>query len=79
MAATQSTIHDEGSENIHDVISIHIFGANKFVENIAIRRSGQVTVTVYNTNELIEVNPLAANSRRLVHRFDRTVFGIVEV
>ena len=79
MSATQSSTHEEGPEDIHSVTPVHSFGANKFVENLAIRRSGQVLVTVHNTNELIEVDINAENSSRVVHRFANNLFGIVEV
>ena len=78
MATAQYDGHDEGSVEKRVVTSIHIFDTKCFVENLAIRRSGEILVTVHNTNELVEVAPHSKTPPRLVHRFDANLFGIVE-
>lgn len=74
------SIHDEGAVDLLPVDTVHAFPVNYFVENIAVRESGQVLVTVHNTGELIQVDPGSHKyPPSVVHRFAAGVCGIVEV
>src|ERR1700733_2620828 len=72
-------IHDEGTEDLYPVNTVHSFPINYFVENIAVRRSGQLLVTVYNRGELFQVDPSSKLAPCLVHHFSTGITGIVEV
>ena len=71
--------HDEGIEDLCPVSTIHSFPVNYFVENIAVRRSGQLLVTVHNRGELIQVDPQSKSAPCLVHKFPTGAMGMVEV
>ena len=79
MSSSQPPAHEEGVEDLCQLTIAHSFGTNYFVENLAVRSSGRILVTVHNTNELIEIDPRAGGSRRTVHTFSANLFGIVEV
>ena len=71
--------HDDGIEELLPVTTVHDFGKGFFVENLAVRRSGEILVSVMNKNILIEIDPVNGNPARTVHTFERSVSGIVEV
>ncbi|MCJ1335957.1 hypothetical protein MMC09_001231 [Bachmanniomyces sp. S44760] len=79
MPSLPSIVQDEGIEDIRPVTTVHSFGLGSFVENLAVRRSGQILVTVHNTNELIEIDPFARSPPHVVHQFAANLFGIVEI
>jgi hypothetical protein len=76
---SSSPTHDEGTEDLYPVNTVHSFPINYFVENIAVRRSGQLLVTVHNRGELFQVDPFSKSAPCLVHHFSAGVTGIVEV
>ena len=76
---SHTDIHDEGTEDLYSVTTVHSFPENYFVENIAVRRTGQLLVTVHNRGELYQVDPHAKSSPALVHKFPTSAAGIVEV
>lgn len=76
--------HEEGSQDVRPVETIHEFSQNYFLENIAIRSNGGVLVTVHNRNELVYVDPHYPPQSKpapaaIIYRFDAGVSGIVEV
>lgn len=76
--------HEEGSQDVRPVETIHEFSQNYFLENIAIRSNGGVLVTVHNRNELVYVDPHYPSQPKpapaaVIYRFDAGVSGIVEV
>lgn len=79
MSSSQRSAHDEGVEDLHSLSVVHTFGMNDFIENLAVRRSGQILVTVHNKNDLVEIDPHAKTEPKLVHHFAANLFGIVEV
>lgn len=75
-----SSEHDEGAVELSKVETVHAFPLNYFVENIAVRSSGGILVTVHNRNELIYIDPGQAKQQPVVvHTFSTAVSGIVEV
>lgn len=75
-----SSDHDEGAAALGKVETVHEFPLNYFVENIAVRSSGGILVTVHNRNELIYIDPSRAEQRSVVvHTFSAAPSGIVEV
>ena len=75
-----SEVHDEGVESLRQVETVHEFPLMYFVENIAIRKSGGILVTVHNRNELIFIDPSASQQKPVVvHTFSAGASGIVEV
>ena len=75
-----SSDHDEGAVALGKVETLHEFPVNYFVENIAVRSSGGILVTVHNRNELIYIDPSRAQQRSVVvHTFSAAPSGIVEV
>jgi hypothetical protein len=76
---SSSPIHDEGTEDLYPMSTVHSFPVNYFVENIAVRRSGQLLVTVHNRGELFQIDPSSKSAPCLVHHFSTGVTGIVEV
>ncbi|MCJ1408647.1 hypothetical protein MMC19_002722 [Ptychographa xylographoides] len=79
MSSTAVPAHDEGVEELCPFSTVHSFPANSFVENIAVRRSGDILVTVHNTSELVEISPQPPHAAKVVHHFPANLFGIVEV
>ncbi|MCJ1377325.1 hypothetical protein MMC17_000419 [Xylographa soralifera] len=79
MSFTAAPAHDEGVEALCPLTTVHSFPTNTFVENIAVRRSGEILVTVHNTSELIEISPEPPYPAKVVHHFPANLFGIVEV
>jgi hypothetical protein len=74
------SIHNEGEVDLHPLTVVHEFPVNTFIENIAVRRSGQLVLTVHNKNEVLTVDPNAAvPSPAPVHVFETGVCGIVEM
>lgn len=72
--------HDEGAIDLLKVETVHAFPLNYFVENIAVRGSGGILVTVHNRNELIYIDPAQAKLPPVVvHTFSAAPSGIVEV
>ena len=71
--------HEEERVNLLPTETVHEFAVNTFVENIAIRRTGQLLVTVYNKKQLIQVDPHTSNTPQAstVHEFDKDISGIV--
>ncbi|KAJ9613187.1 hypothetical protein H2200_003128 [Cladophialophora chaetospira] len=76
---SSTNTHDEGAEELLPVNTVHSFPENYFVENIAVRRSGQLLVTVHNRGELIQVDPHSKSGACLVHKFPTGAAAIVEV
>lgn len=75
-----SSDHEEGSVALQKVETVHEFPVNYFVENIAVRSSGGILVTVHNRNELIYIDPRQAKQPPVVlHSFSAAPSGIVEV
>lgn len=70
--------HDEGPVGLLPVTSVHAFPVNSFIENIAVRPTGQLLLTVHNTCQLIQLDPTSGASS-VVHVFPTGVCGIVEV
>ena len=60
---------------------IHEFPLGTFVENLAVRRNGQILVTLGSAPEFYQVDPLKTRGPVLVHTFSNatSLFGIVEV
>ena len=60
---------------------IHEFPLGTFVENLAVRRNGQILVTIVTAPELYQVDPLKIRAPILIHTFSNatTLLGIVEV
>src|SRR5438874_6765966 len=75
------SIHNEGEVDLLPLAVVQEFPVNTFVENIAVRRSGQLVLTVYNKNEVLTVDPDPAVSSPpvRVHVFEAGVSGIVEM
>lgn len=72
--------HDEGAVDLLKVETVHAFPLNYFVENIAVRGSGGILVTVHNRNELIYLDPGQSKQPPVVvHTFSAAPSGIVEV
>jgi sugar lactone lactonase YvrE len=71
--------HEEGSDDFLPVTTIQAFPVNTFIENIAVRRTGQLLLTVHNKGELIQLDPNSEAAPSLVHVFPAGVLGIVEV
>ena len=70
----------EGEVDLLPLTIVHDFPVNTFVENIAVRRSGQLLLTVHNNNELLSVDPNdGKSSPARVHLFEKGVCGIVEM
>ena len=66
----------------HPSRDIHQFPNNTWVENMAVRQSGQILVTVLSAPELYQVDPFHTNSPpTLIHRFPGALglLGIVEL
>lgn len=79
-AVMASQAHQEGEIALRQVDTVHEFPPMYFVENIAIRSSGEILVTVHNRSELIYINPNASQQKRIVvHTFPANASGIVEV
>lgn len=75
-----SSNHDEGAVDLLKVETVHAFPVNYFVENIAVRGSGGILVTVHNRNELIYLDPGQSKQPPVVvHTFSAAPSGIVEV
>lgn len=75
-----SSDHEEGAVELLNVEIVHAFSPNYFVENIAVRSSGGILVTVHNRNELIYIDPSQAKQEPIVlHTFSAAPSGIVEV
>ena len=80
MSPGPSSEHVEGSPDLCRVDTVHEFPVNYFVENIAVRRSGELLVSVHNRNELIQVDPKRQDSPAVVvYTFPGGALGIVEV
>lgn len=60
---------------------IHEFPLGTFVENLAVRRNGQILVTLGTAPELYQVDPLQLHAPILIHTFSNAtdLTGIVEV
>jgi hypothetical protein len=71
--------HEEGRDELITVTTVHAFPVNSFIENIAVRPTGQLLLTVHNTCELIQLDPNTETAPSLVYVFPTTVCGIVEV
>jgi putative intracellular protease/amidase/uncharacterized protein YciI len=71
--------HEEGRDDLLPVTTVHAFPVNTFIENIAVRRTGQLLLTVHNKGELIQLDPNSEAEPCLVHVFSTGVCGIVEV
>ncbi|KAI9858974.1 MAG: hypothetical protein M1824_003975 [Vezdaea acicularis] len=72
--------HDEGAPSPLPVSIIHEFPIGYFVENIAVRPSGALLLTVHNRSELIHLDPSQSPPVPVVvHTFPLNVSGIVEV
>jgi hypothetical protein len=71
--------HEEGRDDFLPVTTVHAFPINTFIENIAVRRTGQLLLTVHNKGELIQLDPNSEAVPCLVHVFPTGVCGIVEV
>jgi hypothetical protein len=72
--------HEEGTANLLPVEILQEFPIGSFVENIAIRQTGQVLVTVAFSGELFMLD--AAKPRAapvLVHKFEEGITGIAEM
>jgi len=61
------------------VATVQSFPVGTFIENIAVRRSGQLLITVHNKGELLQVDALSESAPSLVNLFPTGVSGIVEV
>jgi hypothetical protein len=72
-------LHDEGRIDLLPVATVHAFPVNSFIENIAVRRTGQLLLTVHNKGELIQLDPNSDLLPSTVHIFPTGVSGIVEV
>ncbi|MCJ1469410.1 hypothetical protein MMC07_008043 [Pseudocyphellaria aurata] len=74
-----SSDHEEGAVKLLKVETVHTFPLNFFVENIAVRSSGGILVTVLNRNELIYIYPSQDKQEPVVlHTFSAAPSGIVE-
>lgn len=71
--------HEEGRDGLLPVTTVHAFPVNTFIENLAVRRNGQLLLTVHNKGELIQVDPNSEAAPSVVHVFPTGVCGIVEV
>jgi putative intracellular protease/amidase/uncharacterized protein YciI len=71
--------HQEGKVDLLTVSTVHAFPVGTFIENIAVRRSGQLVLTVHNKCELIQVDPHSESAPCVIHVFSKGVCGIVEV
>ncbi|KAI9837212.1 MAG: hypothetical protein M1838_004851 [Thelocarpon superellum] len=74
-----SSPHDEGKVELCSLNTIHAFPTNFFVENIAVRHTGELLVTVYSAKELFQLDPLGSTPPVLVHQFSKDISGIVEL
>lgn len=75
-----SEAHDEGVESLRQVVTVHEFPLMYFVENIAVRKSGGILVTIHNRNELVFIDPSVSQQKPVVvHTFSAGASGIVEV
>ena len=71
--------HDDGRDDFIPITTVHAFPINSFIENIAVRPTGQLLLTVNNKCELIQFDPNTEAAPCLVHVFPASVSGIVEV
>lgn len=71
--------HEEGRDDFLPVTTVHAFPVNTFIENIAVRRSGQLLLTIHNKGELIQLDPNSEAAPCSVHVFPTGVCGIVEM
>ena len=70
----------EGPDDPRPLTTIHEFAVDTFVENIAVRRNGQLLVTINSLNQVIQVDPFDHNRQpALVHTFPGGAAGIIEV
>ena len=75
-----TSMHHEGEVDLYPLTIVHDFPVNTFVENIAVRHSGQLLLTVHNNNELLSLDPNNGESSPVrVHLFQTGVCGIVEM
>lgn len=74
-SASYSRKHDDGA-----VRTIYEFPNETWIENIAVRKNGNILTTLITVPEVWEINPFTSKAE-LVHRFDTvtSVFGIAEV
>ncbi|KAI9674848.1 MAG: hypothetical protein M1829_003588 [Trizodia sp. TS-e1964] len=73
-------VHDEGASDLHKVSTVCEFPLNYFLENLAVRRTGEILITVHNRSEVLYLDPHQANPKPTVlHTFPASVAGIVEV
>lgn len=71
--------HEEGPDDFLPVTTVHAFPVNTFIENIAVRRTGQLLLTIHNKGELVQLDPNSETPPCIIHVFSTGVCGIVEV
>lgn len=70
----------EGEVDLYPITVTYEFPENTFVENIAVRRSGELLVTVFWDGAVYHVDPSRKDRKAaLIHRFPGSGVGIVEV
>jgi hypothetical protein len=70
--------HDEGTDSPLPLSTLHAFPVNYFIENIAVRASGELLLNVHNIESLYLLNP-SSPEPVLLYKFKTGVCGIVEV
>ena len=73
--------HSSSSPAKSPIQTIYEFPNETWVENIAVRSSGQLLVTIVTTPDLYQVDPFSSSPATLVHRFPHatSATGIAEV
>ena len=77
-SASSTSNRDTGNPVIHEVWQ---FPNDTWIENLAVRPNGHLLVTMLNTPELYQVDPLDPGEPALIHKFPRALglLGIAEV
>jgi hypothetical protein len=72
--------HDDGTADLLPLDTLHEFSIGAFVENIAVRQTGQVLVTIATSGELFMLEPSKPGAAPvLVHKFEQGITGIAEM
>ncbi len=71
--------HIEGEIDPYPVTITYEFPTNTFVDNIGVRRSGELLVTVFRDGALNQVDPSRKDRKpALIHRFPGSAVSICE-
>src|SRR2546429_191408 len=77
-SASSTSNRDTGNPVVREVWQ---FPNSTWIENLAVRPNGNLLVTILNTPELYQVDPLDPREPALIHKFPRALglLGIAEV